>query len=107
MRKIDDAIATAIAKKETLSKQNTTIQYSLTNELSIVYLHGHQVAKVDHNKNKVEVCFCGYITNVTRDRINAVLAGAGKNQYFRIKQGEAVLMPDNLAVGAAEKVVIA
>ena len=33
MRKIDDAVATAIAKKETLSKQNTTIQYSLTNEL--------------------------------------------------------------------------
>ena len=106
MRKIDEAVAAAIAKKETLSKQNTKIQYVLTNELSIVYLHGHQIAKVDHNKNKVEVCFCGYITNVTRDRINAVLAGAGKNQYFRIKQGKAVLMPDNLAVVASEKVVI-
>ena len=107
MRKIYDAIAAAIAKKETLSKQNTTIQYSLTNKLSIVYLHGHQIAKVDHDKNKVEACFCGYITNVTRDRINAVLRGAGKDKYFRIQQGEAVLMPDNLAVGAAEKVVIA
>lgn len=102
MRKISQAIVKAIQNKEKLSQQNTVIHYSLTHEMSIVYLHGHEIAKVYHDENKVCACFCGYVTNTTRDRINAVLEGAGLNQRFSIKQG--VPMLDNMP--AAENSVI-
>ena len=91
MRKIHQAIVKAIQNKEKLGQQNTVIQYSLTHEMSIVYLHGHEIAKVYHDENKVCACFCGYVTNTTRDRINSVLEGAGIEARFKIKNGEPML----------------
>ncbi len=98
MRKIDQQVALAVGKKENLKQGNTLVQYSLTKEESSVSLHGSEIAKVFHEDNKVLVNFCGYQTNVTKDRINAVLTGAGKIDYFKFKNGEIVLMPTNVVV---------
>lgn len=98
MRKIDQQVAIAVGKKENLKQGNTLVQYSLTKEESSVSLHGSEIAKVFHEDNTVVVNFCGYQTNVTRDRINAVLTGAGKSDYFKFKNGEIVLMPTNVVV---------
>lgn len=98
MRKIDEKVAIAIEKKENMNQGNTLVQYSLTKEESSVSLHGSEIAKVFHEDNTVVVNFCGFQTNVTRDRINAVLNGAGKSDYFKFKNGEIVLMPTNVVV---------
>lgn len=98
MRKIDEKVAIAIEKKENMNQGNTLIQYSLTKEESSVSLHGSEIARVFHEDNTVVVNFCGFQTNVTRDRINAVLNGAGKSDYFKFKNGEIVLMPTNVVV---------
>lgn len=98
MRKIDQQVAIAIEKKENLKKGNTLVQYSPTKEESSVSLHGSEIAKVFHEDNTVVVNFCGYQTNVTKDRINAVLDGAGKIEHFKFKNGEIVLMPTNVVV---------
>ena len=98
MRKIDEKVANAIQRKENLNQGNTLIQYSLTKEESSVSLHGSEIAKVFYEDNTVVVNFCGFQTNVTRDRINAVLSGAGKSDYFKFKNGEIVLMPTNVVV---------
>ena len=104
MRKIDEKVAIAIEKKENLNQGNTLIQYSLTKEESSVSLHGSEIAKVFHDDNTVVVNFCGFQTNVTRDRINAVLIGAGKCDFFKFKNGEIVLMPTNVVVRANETI---
>ena len=98
MRKIDEKVANAIQRKENLNQSNTSIQYSLTKEESSVSLHGSEIAKVFYEDNTVVVNFCGFQTDVTRDRINAVLSGAGKKDYFKFKNGEIVLMPTNVVV---------
>ena len=98
MRKIDQQVAIAIEKKENLNQGNTSVHYSLTKDKSSVSLHGGEIAKVFHEDNKVEVNFCGYQTNVTKERINAVLNGAGKIEHFKFKNGEIVLMPTNVVV---------
>ena len=98
MRKIDQQVAIAIEKKENMNQGNTLVQYSLTKEESSVSLHGSEIAKVFHEDNIVVVNFCGFQTNVTRDRINAVLNGAGKIEHFKFKNGEIVLMPTNVVV---------
>lgn len=98
MRKIDEKVANAIEKKEKLNQGNTSVQYSLTKEESSVLLHGSEIAKVFHKDNTVEVNFCGFQTDVTRNRINAVLEGAGKSNYFKFKNYKIVLMPANVVV---------
>ena len=98
MRKIDEKVALAVGQKGKLSQSNTLVQYSLTKEESSVSLHGSEIAKVFYEDNTVVVNFCGFQTNVTRDRINAVLSGAGKSDYFKFKNGEIVLMPANVVV---------
>ena len=98
MRKIDEKVAIAIEKKENMNQGNTLVQYSLTKEESSVSLHGSEIAKVFHEDNIVAVNFCGFQTKVTRDRINAVLNGAGKSNYFKFKNGEIILMPENIVV---------
>ena len=98
MRKIDEKVALAVGQKGKLNQSNTVVQYSPTKDESTVLLHGSEIAKVFHEDNKVEVSFCGYQTNVTKDRINAVLAGAGKGEYFKFKNYEIVLMPANVVV---------
>ena len=98
MRKIDADLMKAIIDNKPMSKSNTKVSYSLTGDSSVITLHGHEIAVVDHAKKTVTVNFQGYITNVTRDRINAVMEAVGRPEWFRIKQGTLELMPEQRAM---------
>ena len=82
--KLTDALKT----RGTLSVSNTTVKYSVATEISTIDLHGNRIAEYDHSKNKLKVNFCGYATNTTRNRINAICEALGFNTCFNIKQGE-------------------
>lgn len=105
MRKITQAIIEAIRSKEKLSQSNTIIQYSLTHEMSIVYLHGHEIAKIYHDRNEVHINFCGYATNTTRDRINAILEAMNFEDRFKIKDGEPMLVKNSVPASANKTIV--
>lgn len=98
MRKIDADLMSAIINNKPMSKSNTKVSYSLTGDSSVITLHGHEIAVVNHAKKTVTVNFQGYITNVTRDRINAVMEAVGRPEWFRIKQGTLELMPEQRAI---------
>ena len=63
----------ALSNKSNWSGSNTTVTYNDSTNCSSVYLHGHQIATLDHNTNAVKLSSCGYETVTTKSRLNAIL----------------------------------
>ena len=73
MRKLERQMNFAISNKSDWKGSNTQVNYNSNTNCSQVYLHGHQIATVDHNTNSVKLDSCGYETNTTKSRLNAIL----------------------------------
>ena len=63
----------AITHKTDWSSSNTRVEYNNLSNCSTIYLHGHQIAAVDHNLKAVKLSSCGYTTVTTKSRLNAIL----------------------------------
>ena len=73
MRKIERQMNFAISNKSNWSSSNTQVSYNENTNCSSVYLHGHQIATVDHNTSAVKLSSCGWQTVTTKSRLNAIL----------------------------------
>ena len=73
MRKVEQQMNRALSNKNNWAGSNTTVTYNDSTNCSSVYLHGHQIATLDHNTNAVKLDSCGYETNTTKSRLNAIL----------------------------------
>ena len=73
MRKIEKQMNFALSNRSNWSKDNTRVEYNSNTNCSSVYLHGHQIATFDHNLKAVKLSSCGYTTNTTKSRLNAIL----------------------------------
>ena len=73
MRKIERAMNFAISNKGNWSSSNTQVSYNESTNCSSVFLHGHNIATVDHSTNAVKVSSCGWQTVTTKSRLNAIL----------------------------------
>ena len=73
MRKIERQMNFAISNKADWSSSNTRVEYNNLSNCSTIYLHGHQIAAVDHNLKAVKLSSCGYETRTTKSRLNAIL----------------------------------
>ena len=73
MRKIEREMNFAVSNKANWCGSNTQVNYNDSTNCSSVYLHGHQIATVDHNTNSVKLDSCGYETVTTKSRLNALL----------------------------------
>ena len=63
----------AVINKNDWASSNTQVNYNESTNCSSVYLHGHQIATYDHNTKAVKLDSCGYETNTTKSRLNALL----------------------------------
>ena len=63
----------ALSNKSNWAGSNTSVSYNENTNCSSVYLHGHQIATLDHNTNAVKLSSCGYETVTTKSRLNAIL----------------------------------
>ena len=85
MRKIDQQIANAFLSNGKMSEGNTVVSNGL------VTLHGNDIARYI-NDSHIKINFCGYPTNVTKARINAIIRQFSNDRYsVSIKQGELYL----------------
>lgn len=75
MRKIEAAMNDAILKKINWQSANTKVSYSPERDASYIFLHGNHIATV--GDNYVELYSCGYKTNTTKSRLNAILREHG------------------------------
>ncbi len=73
MRKIESQMNRAIVNKNDWSNSNTKVNYNSNTDCSSVYLHGNQIATVDHNTNAVKLSSCGWQSVTTKSRLNAIL----------------------------------
>ena len=98
MRKIEQQMNFAISNKGNWSSSNTQVSYNESSNCSSVYLHGHQIATIDHHTNAVKLDSCGYETVTTKSRLNAILS--------EVKTGCSVYQKDfNWFVSYADQVV--
>ena len=73
MRLIEKQMNFALSNRSNWSKSNTQVVYNESTNCSSVYLHGHQIATLDHNTQALKLSSCGYETNTTKSRLNAIL----------------------------------
>ena len=73
MRKLEKQMNFALSNKGNWAGSNTTVTYNDSTNCSSVYLHGHQIATLDHNTNALKLNSCGYETVTTKSRLNAIL----------------------------------
>jgi len=73
MRKLEKQMNFALSNKSNWAGSNTSVSYNENTNCSSVYLHGHQIATLDHNTNAVKLSSCGYETVTTKSRLNAIL----------------------------------
>ena len=74
MRKIERQMNFAISNRGNWANSNTSVSYNDSTNCSSVFLHGHQIATVDHATNAVKVSSCGWQTVTTKSRLNAILS---------------------------------
>ena len=63
----------ALSNKGNWKGSNTEVEFNSNTNCSSVYLHGHQIATLDHSTKAVKLSSCGYETNTTKSRLNAIL----------------------------------
>jgi uncharacterized protein RhaS with RHS repeats len=73
MRKVEQQMNRALSNKNNWAGSNTTVTYNDSTNCSSVYLHGHQIATLDHNTQALKLSSCGYETVTTKSRLNAIL----------------------------------
>ena len=73
MRKIERQMNFALSNKGNWAGSNTSVSYNSNTNCSSVYLHGHQIATLDHSTNALKIDSCGYQTVTTKSRLNAIL----------------------------------
>ena len=74
MRKLEKQMNFALSNKSNWSGSNTSVSYNESTNCSQVYLHGHQIATLDHNTQALKLSSCGYQTVTTKSRLNALLS---------------------------------
>ena len=73
MRKLEKQMNFALSNKGNWAGSNTTVTYNENTNCSSVYLHGHQIATLDHSTKAVKLSSWGYTTVTTKSRLNAIL----------------------------------
>ena len=73
MRKLEKQMNYALSNKNNWAGSNTTVTYNDSTNCSSVYLHGHQIATLDHSTKALKLSSCGYETVTTKSRLNAIL----------------------------------
>ena len=73
MRQIEKQMNFALSNRGNWSSSNTSVSYHESENLSEVRLHGHLIAWYDHTKQTLGLSSCGWETNTTKSRLNALL----------------------------------
>lgn len=73
MRQIERQMNFALSNKGNWSGSNTSVSYHPSENLSEVRLHGNLIAWLDHTKQTLALSSCGWYSNTTKSRLNALL----------------------------------
>ena len=110
MRKIERQMLQAIVDNKDWSKDNTRVEYNAEfsdcdQAFFSVYLHGHKIAVYYSKDQTLYINNCGYETNTTKSRLNAlidfVFGGVGNGifqsnwNWYLVRDGKQSDFPSN------------
>ena len=106
MRKIERQMLQAIVDDRSYwGKDNTRVEWDDSNKCYDVYLHGHCIAMYTPSDSSLKINNCGYETNTTKSRLNAIIdfvfGGVGngifqKNwNWYMVRDGQQSEFPSN------------
>ena len=75
MRKIESLMNDAISNNANWQSGNTSVHFNEEENVSVVRLHGNKIAEV--GDNFIRLFDCGWQTNTTKSRLNAILEEHG------------------------------
>ena len=87
MRQIEQNLINAIrGKDKSWGESNTMVSYNENTETYDVFLHGNKIASIDYDDREVRLSSCGWRTNTTKSRLNAILTALRADGYVRQTQ---------------------
>lgn len=86
MRTIEQEMLAAFNSNADFHKGNTSV--IITDKYVFVKLHGHIICLKDIHTNKIYYSCCGYYTNVTKSRLNALGANIKQVNYQWLQDGK-------------------
>lgn len=92
MRKIENAVAVAVERKNAISLGGNTV-ININNDVLALTLYGNQILKAEGAN--VTINMCGYNTATTRSRLNAALMGINSSFKVKCKNGIARLLKND------------
>lgn len=104
MRKIELQMNQAINDCKDWKNDNTEVTYSSERDASYVMLHGNHIATI--GDTFIELYTCGYQTNTTKSRLNAILKVHGNEarifqrdfEWFVIDNGQTVPFTEGMVL---------
>jgi hypothetical protein len=72
MRAITKESIKAFYNKGTLKKQNMNVFFDRYEQTSIMLLHNNCIATYDHDNKILTISNCGWFSNTTKERLNAL-----------------------------------
>ena len=90
MRIIERQMNKAICDCKDWKNDNTKVTYSPERDANYVYLHGNHIATI--GDTFIELYTCGYKTNTTKSRLNAILKVHGNGARIFQKNFEWVII---------------
>ena len=73
MRKLEKHMNFALSNKSDWKGSNTEVIFNDSTNCSQVFLHGHNIATLDHNTQALKLSSCGWESVTTKSRLNAIL----------------------------------
>ena len=72
MRQITKESINAFYNKGTLKKQNMSVFFDRYDQTSRMLLHNNCIATYDHDNKRLTISNCGWFSNTTKERLNAL-----------------------------------
>lgn len=90
MRLIEKKMNNAISKCIDWKNDNTQVIYSPERDANYVMLHGNHIATIGDASGDtwLQIFNCGWKTNTTKSRLNAILSEHGSGERIYQKKGE-------------------
>ena len=104
MRKIETQMNQAILNSQDWKSANTEVVYSPERDASYVYLHGNHIATI--LETSLELYTCGYKTNTTKSRLNAILKEHGNDARIFQRDFEWFVVDNDQTIPFTEGMVL-
>ena len=90
MKKIEEMLVNAIKHKKNFTRSNVglVVRYTKVEQITTIRMYGNEICTVNWYNRTLVIDHCGWITQSTKSRLNAILSVFGIGVSIYQKQGQ-------------------